>query len=298
MRSLARILQVALAEWAGALRSRRALVMLLLYLVAAVACMYITISVFGRMEAELAKTLKLPNAGSTGMLSNLLWKSEQFQGLIRSLVNDKLVYLDIRGRHPIELVYAFFSFALAPLLVVMVAGNRVSDDLRNGAVRYAIVRCTRLEWSLGKSLGQAMMLGCGLVVSAIGAWGVATCRLSDAASTLPAMLDWSARCWMYSLAWLGVALGISHLTRRGSLATALGIFAVFALCALPGVLQIVADKVQLPWLPVLEVFSPSAAKSLLWRRSFAPLARAALWLGALGMMFLMAGNWHFRRRDA
>ena len=54
MRALGRIWQVALNEWAGAIRSRRALVLLLLYVVAAVMCMYGTISAFSRMEKELA----------------------------------------------------------------------------------------------------------------------------------------------------------------------------------------------------------------------------------------------------
>ena len=50
MRSLWRIVQTALCEWENALRSRRALVLLLLYLAAAVLCMNGTISVLGKME--------------------------------------------------------------------------------------------------------------------------------------------------------------------------------------------------------------------------------------------------------
>ena len=54
MRSLFRIWQVALAECAGAVRSRRALVILVLYLLSAVFCMIGTISMLGKMEAELS----------------------------------------------------------------------------------------------------------------------------------------------------------------------------------------------------------------------------------------------------
>ncbi len=298
MTALARTFQVAFAEWTGALRSRRALVMLLLYLVAAVACMYGTISLFGKMEKELAQVLQLLESEQTGVVSKTLWKSKPFQKIARAVSNDDLVYEDIRGRHPIELVYAWFVFFCAPLLVVLVSGNRISDDLRSGAVRYAIVRCTRTEWSFGKYLGQALMLVCALAASAVGAWFVALCRLSDAASLLPAMFDWGARAWLYSLAWLGVALGVSHLTRTGSRATALGIFAVFLLCAWPGVLQIVGSWRGLPWLANFDVLSPASAKVLLWRRSFEPLLEAAVKLTTLGMLYLMIGNAVFRRRDA
>ena len=53
-RSLHRIAQTALWEWSGAIRSRRALVLLLLYLASAVLCMNGTISILGKMEKELA----------------------------------------------------------------------------------------------------------------------------------------------------------------------------------------------------------------------------------------------------
>lgn len=298
MRSLARIFHVALAEWAGAVRSRRALVLLLLYLVAAVMCMYGTISIFSKMETELAQVLQLPEAEQTGVVSKTLWTSKPFRKMTRAVIRNDLVFRDIEGRHPIELVYAWFVFLCAPLLVVLVAGNRVADDLRSGAVRYAIVRCTRTEWSVGKYVGQALMLVCALAASAVGAWIVALCRLSDAGALLPAMFGWGARAWIYSLAWLGVALGISHLTRTGSRATALGIFAVAALTALPMILSWTGARFDLPWLVNFDLVSPVTSKILLWRQDVAPLAEASFRLVLLGIFYLALGNAVFRRRDA
>lgn len=298
MRSLARIFHVALAEWAGAVRSRRALVLLLLYLVAAVMCMYGTISIFSKMETELAQVLQLPEAEQTGVVSKTLWTSKPFRKMTRAVIRNDLVFRDIEGRHPIELVYAWFVFLCAPLLVVLVAGNRVADDLRSGAVRYAIVRCTRTEWSVGKYVGQALMLVCALAASAVGAWIVALCRLSDAGALLPAMFGWGARAWIYSLAWLGVALGISHLTRTGSRATALGIFAVAALTAMPMLLSWTGARFDLPWLVNFDLVSPVTSKILLWRQDVAPLAEASFRLVLLGIFYLALGNAVFRRRDA
>lgn len=300
MNALRRIWQNALAEWSGAIRSRRALVLLLLYLASAVFCMYGTISAFGKMEQELAAVLQLPEGGQTGVVSATLWKSKPFQRIVRAAVRNDLVYRDIEGRHPVELVYAWFAFICAPLLAVLVAGNRVADDLRSGAVRYAIVRCTRAEWTLGKYLGQVFMVGCALAVSAFGAWCVAVCRLSGvgAGELLPSLLGWGVRAWLYSLAWLGIALGVSHLTHSGARATALGIFAVAGLTALPGVLALNAGWFDLPWLENFDVFAPSSAKALLWRRGPVPLAVAAFHLGVLGFAALALGSAEFRRRDA
>lgn len=300
MRTLYRIWQNALMEWTGAVRSRRALVLLALYLVFAVGCMYVTISILGKMEVELAKLLQLPASDQTGVVSATLWKSKPFQRMIHSAVSSELVYHDIVGRHPVELMYGFFAFFFAPLLVMLVAGNRIADDLRSGAVRYSIVRCTRAEWTLGKYLGQTLMIALALAISAVGAWLVAVFRLSgtDVWALLPAMLGWGLRAWIYSLAWVGVALGASHCTRSGSWATVFGILLMAGLALVPGLLKLTASWLEMPWIENFNVVAPSTMESYLWRRSFAPLAVAASTLLTLGLAYLALGYAFFRRRDA
>ena len=166
MRSLWRIVQTALCEWENALRSRRALVLLLLYLAAAVLCMNGTISMLSKMESELVRVLRLPDSGQTGVVSETLWKSKSFRNMIAAGVDDRLVFEDISKRHPVELLYAWFAFFCAPILVVLVSGTRVAEDLRTGVARYMLVRTSRLEWSLGKYTGQALMIASALAVSA------------------------------------------------------------------------------------------------------------------------------------
>ena len=288
MRSLMRIVQTALCEWENALRSRRALVLLLLYLASAVLCMNGTISALGKMEQELVRVLKLPDSGQTGVVSETLWKSKSFRSMVAVSVDDRLVFEDISKRHPVELLYAWFAFLCAPILVVLVSGTRVADDLRTGVARYMLVRVTRLEWSLGKYAGQALMIACALAVSAVGAWCVAFWRLPAETATrlFPAMLGWGASAWFYSLAWLGLALGLSHLTRSGMRATAFGILAIGACSVLPH------------FFPSIELFVPSGARMGLWRTSFTPQAVAVFHLVTLGLVYLMAGAAVFARRDA
>ncbi len=300
MRSLFRIGQVALAECAGAVRSRRALVILVLYLLSAVFCMMGTITMLGKMEAELSNVLQLPESERTGVVSATLWKSKPFQRRIRAGVKNDLVYNDIAGRHPAELVYAWFAFMCAPLLAVLVAGNRVADDLKSGAVRYALVRVTRLEWTLGKYAGQVLMVALALAASAVGAWLVAVFRLSGVGmfELLPAMFGWGFRAGLYALAWLGLALGVSHVTRSGSGATALGVLAVTMCAAWPLMIKLAAWKLDWPWLCHFDALVPSSAELSLWRRGFIPLFTGALHLLALGLCYLMLGHAVFDRRDA
>ena len=300
MKGLFRIGQVALAECAGAVHSRRALVILVLYLLSSVFCMVGTISILGKMEAELVNVLQLPESQRTGVVSATLWKSKPFQRMVKASLKNDLVYDDIVGRHPAELVYAWFAFLCAPLLAVLVAGNRVADDLRSGAVRYALVRVTRLEWTLGKYAGQVLMVALALAASAVGAWLVAVFRLSGVGmfDLLPAMFGWGFRAGLYALAWLGLALGVSHLTRSGSRATALGLMAIAACAIWPFGLRCWAEYAEWPWLLHFDVLVPSAAELALWRRSFVPLFTGGVHLFTLGMCYLMLGHAVFSRRDA
>ena len=300
MRALWHVWQTALGEWGGAIRSRRALVLLVLYLGASLLCMNGTISVLGRMEKELAVVLQLPDSDETGVVSASLWKSKPFNRLVRSVVGESPVLDDISGRHPVELIYAWFVFLCAPLLAVLVAGTRVSEDLRSGAVRYMLVRETRLEWSVGKYLGQALMIAVALVVSAMGAAVVAFCRLPSgtAVSLFLPLLNWGLRAWIYSLAWLGLALGLSHLTRSPGRATSLGIVAIGLLGALPPVMDFLHTFQGWPsFLTHLRMLVPAGAEMSLWRFSPVPLISGSFHLVILGLTYLMAGAAFFCRRD-
>ena len=300
MRAIMCIWQTAISEWSGAIRSRRALVLLLLYLAAAVLCMNGTISVLGRMEKELATILQLPDAGETGVVSASLWRSKPFTQAVRAVVGDSPVFADISGRHPVELLYAWFVFFCAPILTILVSGTRISDDLKSGAVRYMLVRETRLEWSLGKFTGQAIMIAVALVVSALGATAVAFCRLptGTAASLFLPMLNWGLRAWVYSLAWLGLALGLSHLTRSPNFATALGILAMCLFGALPPVMDLLHNAAGWPAaLTHVRMLVPAGAEMSLWRFSPVPLATGSFHLVMLGLTYLMAGAAFFGRRD-
>ena len=299
--SLRRTLLTALVEWRGALRSRRALVLLTLYLATAVLCMYGTISVLGKMESELAKLLMLPDGGQAGVVSETLWKSEPFRRMVRSVVGDSLVFESLLARHPVELIYAWFAFLFAPMLVVLVSGGRVAEDRRTGAVRYMLMRETRLEWSVGKYVGQALLIACAVAVSALGAWAVVYLRrpAATAAVLLLPMLAWGAKAWVYSLAWLGVALGISHLTRTSGKALALGLLFMLLFAALPGLLGLLVEKCGWPQAVLhLEAVVPSYAEHSLWRNSPVAVAVASFHLATLGFLYLMAGAAVFARRNA
>ena len=300
MNSFRRIWQTALWEWGGAIRSRRALVIILLYLASALLCMNGSISVLGKMEKELAVVLQLPESESTGVVSASLWRSKPFNKLVQAVVGAGPVLDDISGRHPVELLYAWFSFLCAPLLAVLVCGTRISDDLRSGAVRYMLVRESRVEWSLGKFIGQTLMVAIALGASSLGAALIAFCRLSPgtAADLFLPMLNWGLRAWIYSIAWIGLALGLSHFTRSPGRATVLGILSICIFGALPPFLDFCHAFAGWPFaVTQVRMLVPAGPETQLWRFSAAPLVTGSFHLVTLGLVYLMAGAAVFSRRD-
>ena len=114
-----RIVRAALFELAGAMRTKRALVLILLYLAASLLWMNGAISALGKMEDQLADVLQVERVpGKSGVVSAALWKSKPFQRIVRGAVGDSLVYDDLVGRHPVELLYAWIVFLAVPLALV------------------------------------------------------------------------------------------------------------------------------------------------------------------------------------
>ena len=293
--------RVAVVEWLTALRNRRALVTSLLFVVVSGLVMYGTVSLFAALEREVVSLLKLPAADGTGSVTMTLWKSTAFSHVVEHLCDSSLVFADVRGRHPILLAYALFIFQIAPILTLVVSSSRICDDVRSGTARYWLVRVTRTEWSLGKFVGEALMLAVAMLAGALAAWGVAALRLAgaDGLRLLPGILDWTARAWVYAFAWLGLFTGLSHLAKSGGKAMALSILAMMGASAWPVMLEnFAADEGVLSGLTHLDAFVPSSAAWSLWRRSPGQLFLGVTHLAALAFLYLSVGAAYFRRRDA
>ena len=298
--AIARITRVAVTEWAVAVRSRRALVVTLLFLAVSGGLMYMMVSVFASLEETLVETLNLPASDSTGSVTMTLWKSKPFTRMVQHFAGSSLVFADIQGRHPIVLAYAMLVFWCAPLLTLMVSASRVADDIRSGAARYWLVRVTRTEWSLGKTLGEALMLATAMGIGALAADAVVCARLTpaDGVRLLPDIFDWTVRAWVYAFAWLGIFMGLSHLVKSGGKATALGVLAMLGAAAWEPMLKNLAENVAgFGWAGHLDALVPGSAWTLLWRRSPAVVLQGVVHLAALAFFYLALGAAVLRRRD-
>lgn len=290
---------VMLNELADALRSRRALVILLLYVAAGVLTTNGSISVLLRIENELSEALQLGPSDRAGVVSSAIWKSDRFRRMVGDASGHSGLVDDLTGTPPIVLIYGGLAFFYTPLLVMLVAGGRVAEELASGSARYALLRTSRLSWSVGKFLGQVALVGMALLLSGVGAWITAEVRMAAAerAAILTGMLLAASRAWIYSIAFVGLASGLSHLTRSPGRATAVGLVGLMAL----GVLSWAADHFygdgwrQL-W-HVARMICPPSHRLDLWRLDPAAWLPAVAYLVSIGLLYLFAGFARFRRMD-
>ena len=300
MTAVARIVRVAIADIGTSLRSRRAIVMILLFAAVSALIAYALVSAFAAIEREVVAALGLPAADNPCAVSATLWKSKPFMRFASGVAGGNLVFADIIGRHPLVLAYAFFMFSTVAVLTLLVSAPKIADEIRSGAARYWLIRTTRGEWSIGKFVGEALLVAVSLSVGSLSAWGVVAFRLPGAtgAVLLPDFLDWTARAAAYAFAWLGLFIGISHVARSGGKAVAFSIMAMLALSVWPVTLGNIAEACPyLSFVKGLDVLAPHSAMSLMWRRTPAALLRGVVHLSAISFLYVGIGAALFRRRD-
>jgi ABC-type transport system involved in multi-copper enzyme maturation permease subunit len=285
-------------ELADAIRSRRAAVVLLLYLAAALLSTNAFVTAIQKLETQLASILQL-EANSPGAMADALWKSARFRQMIGSLIGDREVAQGLMGMPPIALLYGFLAFFYTPFFVLLTATPRVAGDVWSGAARFVLFRTSRAAWVLGKLFGQALLVLLAILLGALGAWCLARFRLEgmDGLAAARGMAVMAGKAWIFSLPFLGLAIGISQLVRSPNTANAIGFIAWLG----TGILAVMAkhfagDGVRQLWDLVL-MLVPQGYQLDLWRLDALSLATATTTLLALGAAYTAAGFAVFSRRD-
>jgi ABC-type transport system involved in multi-copper enzyme maturation permease subunit len=300
-RTLQDVLRVASHELADSIRSRRAVLLLVLYLLGSVAGTLVFVRVLHEVENQVVRAMGIDPAKNPGGVTAALWESGPFREIVTHLVGDRETAGDILRIPPLALFYGWMSFAFAPLLVILVSTPRIAEEIWSGSIRFAMFRTSRLAWCSGKVTGQACQLLAALLLSAAGAWLVGWLRM-DRYPALPTalyMAIYAMKAWVFALAFLGLATGISQMCSNPHTATAVGFIALAAVSVLGAVAPLLARQ-QKPWAPAWDLvllFLPAGHKLDLWRGDPAHLVPASVFLLALGAAYMLAGHARFSRRD-
>jgi hypothetical protein len=286
-------------EFLDAIRSRRAIVLLLLYFAGALLACNGYVKFIQSIEQQVLESLAVSPGEGVGGVTETLWETSLFRRTVTRLVGDEVLAEHLVNTPPIALFYGWLSFTFAPMLMMLIACTRVAEDVGSGAARFVLFRTSLLSWCLGKYAGQALVLVPALLLSAVGAWVVGYARLATFAGGPAAvgLLVYSGKVFIYTLCYLGLALGVSQLTRSSTLATVFGFLGLVGLSVLAAVAGHCAGEGWGQLWYVVRWLTPQGHRLDLWWPDAAHAVPAAVLLLALGMMYLLPGYVVMKRRD-
>jgi ABC-type transport system involved in multi-copper enzyme maturation permease subunit len=292
---------VARFDLGESLRSRKVLVFLVLYAAGAVAAAVIFTEVLQKVEEELAEQLLVARTDAPGSLTDALMESPELRRVLVRLVRDEALVDALLAIPPLALLYHWVALSFAPAFVMLTASDAISGEVASGSVRFALFRTDRAAWVGGKLLGQAALLAVGLALGALGAWITGWVQLAsfEPLETALWLARYAATAYVFAFAHLGLALGVSQLTRSVPWSRALGLLALVGVFAANGWLGRDAVQAAAPVLAgTARQLFPAAHRLDLWRPALADVAPAAVFLLAFGVACVAAGHLRFSRRDA
>lgn len=268
------------------LRTRRAVVLVLLYLLIACAASGIYVQIvrevtsrmdaFG-MQAELAETAALQDEG--------------YRMLLLFFAGGDGVLADHLATYPVMvLIFAWTSLAFLPWFIALTSYDQIAGDLHQRTIRYAALRTTRGAYVSGKLLGQAALLAgvAGLGMLPVFVIGAIYLPDFDALATIVALLSTWPITVVCALGFLGVVSLGSQLCRTpgAARAAALGLLLLIWMLSL--------QSGAWAWLGVLSpwYWKPGLFQPGVLDRLIAALGCLGLCAGYTGLGFL-----RFRRRD-
>lgn len=227
MSSLRDALLVARFTLARAVRTKSALALCLLYLLASTGATYVFTRILLQIENETADLLSVPRVTKPGAMLDTLRENGNLESMVNGLVSRPDLAEWAMDQPILTLVHFWFALGVLPFLAVALGAEAIAPDARDRSIRFELVRTGRLELVSGRLAGQAVLLGAGALGAVAGTWCVAMFGMVDqpALRQVATLLEATPRLWLWSLPFLGLGVAASQLTSTVNVARSLALFA-------------------------------------------------------------------------
>jgi ABC-type transport system involved in multi-copper enzyme maturation permease subunit len=281
------------------LRSRKAIALILLYVVIAVGGTAIFASFVNRIFEQLAE--QLGQQLGPAMIDRLLESEAVLEAVTKLAGDDEALARELLTIPPLALFYGWLITSFMPLIVVLSSADTISSEVSSGSARYALFRVDRLGWAAGKLLGQTLLMAVGVAVGgaacfAIGYLSLDHMKVAETAFWLARM---SFRGIFYGFAYLGIAMCASQLVRGRAAALAVGVGLAFLASLLGGLFGADFMRRKAPALmDALHALFPNAHDISLYRPEIGARLIGSFALVAIGLAWFALGYFRLSRRDA
>lgn len=275
------------------LRTRRALVLVLLYLLIAASVSGIYVQIMTQIQDSVSALSGIAGAADDpqASASMAMVQDEGYRMLLLFFAGGDAPLADhLASYPPMVLVYSWISLAFLPWFIALTSYDMIAGDIHLRTIRYAALRTSRGAFVLGKLLGQAALVaavtGLGMlpvvVISAIYLPGF------DFVGTVLALLSTWPITVLCALSFLGIVTFASQLCKGPGAARAVAVgllFLIWIFTLLPG--PIGHLELLSPWYWKFGLFHPAIDQRLLAIGACLGLCAGYTALGYL----------RFRRRD-
>lgn len=288
---------VARFEVLRAIRTWRALALIVLYLVATAGSAWIFVEFLHVLETAVAETLMVPVTDRPGAMLGELVKGDELRGVIAGMTGDEALVDDVLAWPVLAIFHLWFALLLTPFFAASTAAEAVSIDLSTRALRFEVLRTGRLELAVGRFLGQAALTGLASFVGVLGTWAVGMLGMvgNDPFELFGALCWLTLRAWVFALPFAGFGVAVSQATASPNWARVLAVAGTAGSWIAYGV---ALNYVLTPWGPLCDVVLqvvPQGHMRGLWQ----PVGwiGSGLVCGGLALAWVAVGYARFARRD-
>jgi ABC-type transport system involved in multi-copper enzyme maturation permease subunit len=232
---------VARYELAEAVRSKFLVVVVLLFVGAGSLGAWSFTQLVAGIEENAAKVTGAPTstARRPGGAMRRMRESGSYRDMVRMMVRDDQKADYYAAFPPIVVFFAWLTFNATPFLVLLTSAETIASEVANRSIRYSVLRTGRLQFALGKALGQALIIVGVTALAALVFYVIAWASLSgfEHQATALGMLSYWPRVLLYTLPFLGWAMLSSMVTRSANLARVLALGGGLGLAILSGLVN-------------------------------------------------------------
>jgi len=293
------VLLIAQFELFRAIRTWRAVALVLLYAVTTIGAAYLFANMIGLAEKALAESLGVAATEVPGAMMADLVASESFQEVLTAMVGSELLAERLMNVPLAAIFHLWLGFLLVPFFAASASAESIAIDMNNRAIRFEALRTSRMALVLGRFVGQLTLTGIASAVSAVAMWG--TVMWMMVVPEPVALLGWlcwfTVRTWCFAVPFVGFGVACSQWTTSAAWARVLAIGGTAGSWVLYGFAQLMIEE---DWFPavadlVVQVL-PQGWIQGMWDPSMGWIAACTVCLG-LGLTSLLLGYVRFARRD-
>lgn len=292
------VLLVARFEVLRAIRTWRALALLVLYAIASGGATWMFTRFVGMLENTLASQLGVAATETPGTMLAELVKSELWREALRNLVGSARLADILVSVPPLAVFGLWFSLLLVPFFAASASAECVAIDVSTRAIRYEAQRTGRLELVLGRFVGQLGLNALAALVAIVAVWVVGvTCMVgNDPVALAGWLLLYAPRGWVFGVPFTALGTTASQLTASAAWARVIALAGTAGSWVAYGLVRAARRE---PYASIADVVGPLLPQSWLqglWEPGAGWLVSAGACVG-LALACFAVGYIRFAGRD-